>query len=468
MIEKKLYDSRGDRYLGMTAAMTQVPVPTAISAIGEANTLRQNYLYLCRKIFLYLLLLTIKKQKRIMKRKLLSLLVLLMTAATGAWAQGYYDINVNFDSQYNPDFTFFICDIMGPDMPNGTLDLSVDGDLKGSFDVDGGMCSGEISPGLDAGDHTWSAVFYPEGGGDASSDSRDFTIDKANTYINYYGSTSINMGVGESTELDVYFSEYEAGELSYSSSDASVASITKKEYSDNTYIIQANAAGTATITFSFAGNTNYNAADNKTINVTVWPAIDVTANEGDAAGEYWATYYNSVMGYTADANTTVYQAKVNGTTTGVVLTEVASKVIPAGQGVVLKSSSSTITLTPVTTTATYSDNELQGTDAALTTPANAYCLSKETSGSSPRGVGFYTYTLATIPAHKAYLVVDGGPSSARGFLGFGDEDNTTGIGLPEAAVIEGDGPVFDLSGRQVMGQPQKGIYVKNGKKFVIK
>ena len=39
-----------------------------------------------------------------MKRKLLSLLVLLMTAATGAWAQGVdpdYDIDVNFDSRYN-------------------------------------------------------------------------------------------------------------------------------------------------------------------------------------------------------------------------------------------------------------------------------------------------------------------------------------------------------------------------------
>ena len=64
-----------------------------------------------------------------MKRKLLSLLVLLMTAATGAWAEGYYNININFDSVYNPDFTFFICDVMGPDMPSGTLDLWIDNSL---------------------------------------------------------------------------------------------------------------------------------------------------------------------------------------------------------------------------------------------------------------------------------------------------------------------------------------------------
>jgi hypothetical protein len=406
-----------------------------------------------------------------MKRKLLSLLVLLMTVATGAWAEGYYNININFDSVYNPEFTFFMCDVMGPDMPSGTLDLWIDNSYTGSFRVDNGMCSSEIHS-LDAGDHTWYAEFIPDGGGEKSTESRSFTIDQdfAHVYIDDPEQSSIEMGVGESRNFRGHVDGPESSEVNISSSNDNVAKFrasSSYSYGFEGYI-DAVGAGTATITVSFAGNKNYKAAQSKTLTVTVWPAIDVTANEGDAAGEYWATYYNSVMGYTADANTTVYQAKVNGTTTGVVLTEVASKVIPAGQGVVLKSSSSTITLTPVTTTATYSDNELQGTDAALTTPANAYCLSKETSGSSPRGVGFYTYTLATIPAHKAYLVVDGGPSSARGFLGFGDEDNTTGIGLPEAAVIEGDGPVFDLSGRQVMGQPQKGIYVKNGKKFVIK
>ena len=111
-------------------------------------------------------------------------------------------------------------------------------------------------------------------------------------------------------------------------------------------------------------------------------------------------------------------------------------------------------------------NELTGVDVATAAPSNAYCLSKETTGSA-RGVGFYTYE-GTIPAHRAYLVVAGGPSLTRGFLGFGDDDNTTGISLPEAVVIENDGPIYDLSGRRIIGQPQKGIYVKNGKKFVIK
>ena len=194
--------------------------------------------------------------------------------------------------------------------------------------------------------------------------------------------------------------------------------------------------------------------------------INLTANAGDAADEYWATYYDSSEGYRADANTTVYQAAVNGTKTGVVLTEVTGREIPAGKGVILKSTSSTIILTPATTTQTLEGNQLQGVDAATAAPANAYCLSKETTDKA-RGVGFYTFT-GTIPAHRAYLVVTGGPSSARGFLGFGGDGNTTGIQLPEAVIIEGDGPIYDLSGRIITGQPQKGVYVKNGKKVVIK
>ena len=194
--------------------------------------------------------------------------------------------------------------------------------------------------------------------------------------------------------------------------------------------------------------------------------VEVPANsDGAATPSYWATYYNGTTSFTADANTTVYQAAANGTKTGVTLTEVASREIPAGQGVVLKkSSASSITLTPAaSTTADFSGNALQGTDAATAAPANAYCLSNETTGSA-RGVGFYTYS-GSIPAHRAYLVV---AASAREFLGFDGNDNATGIALPEAEVTVGDNPVYDLSGRRVAGQPQKGIYVKNGKKIVIK
>ena len=234
-----------------------------------------------------------------MKQKILMTLALLITAVGGAWAQDYY-INVGFDPYYHPEETHFNCMIMSMEPGagiKGTLELSVDGVSKGSFGVDGEMVFGSIAA-IDAGDHTWSAVFKPEGGGSFNGNG-DFTIDKVHTSISYNGSTSINLGVGESTELDVYVNPAEAGELSYSSSDASVASIIKKEYSYDIYIIQAKAAGTATITFSFAGNKNYDAAkEDLTITVTVEPApIDVTLNEAKTEASFEMQTFDMDVNY---------------------------------------------------------------------------------------------------------------------------------------------------------------------------
>ena len=239
-----------------------------------------------------------------MRNKILMTLALLITAVGGAWAQDDYDIIVDFASNYDRMGTPFQCMIMSPALDpatiKGTLELSVDGEPKGSFYVDGGMAYGSIDA-LDAGDHIWSAKFSPEGGGSFKW-SRSFTIDKLSTSIAYNGSTSINMGVGESTELDVYVNPDGADGLSYSSSDASVASITKKENSNDTYIIQAKAAGTATMTFSFAENTNYKAAEEDiTITVTVLPAepdVDVTINDTKTEASFEMPQYDVTATYT--------------------------------------------------------------------------------------------------------------------------------------------------------------------------
>lgn len=194
-------------------------------------------------------------------------LALLITAVSGAWAQ--YNIHIDFQDQtYNPNETNFLCEIRNEleyeANVKGTLELSVDGALKATIDVDGIMFQGKIEPGVDAGDHTYSAVFKPERGVECMANG-NFTINKASAEIEYNGPTSINLGVGESTELDAKIIDGGEAVLSYSSSDASVVSITK-ELSFR-YNIEAKAAGTATITFSLADK-NYNAED-KTITVTV-------------------------------------------------------------------------------------------------------------------------------------------------------------------------------------------------------
>ena len=190
------------------------------------------------------------------------------------------------------------------------------------------------------------------------------------------------------------------------------------------------------------------------INVTFDTAMK---GNSDGAGSYWATYYNAARSFTADANTTVYQAALSSDKSKVLLTEVPNREIPATKPVILKSSAEVISLTSAATSEALSGNELAGQASAGAAPANAYCLNM--SGST---VGFYAFT-GTIPAYRAYLVISAG---TRSFYGFGDDD-ATAIHAVEAT--NADGPIYDLSGRRVNGQPtKKGIYVRNGQKFIVK
>ncbi len=260
---------------------------------------------------------------------------------------------------------------------------------------------------------------------------------------------------GETLTLTPTFTPSDASikTVTWTTSDASVATVADG-------VVTAKGAGTATITATATNGTPDDTSDDKTATCTVTVSNPtVTANNG-GDGNYWSTFYNATQSFTADANTTVYKAALNGTSS-VTLTEVTD--IAAGQAVILKSTTGTITLTPAaTTTSDFSDNELKG-GTTVTDGNDAYTLSRGSAGTGP--VGFYKFSGATLDGSKAHLEIP--TSAARSFIGFGD-DNTTAIELPALAEDEA-AEWYSLDGRRLSGKPaHKGIYVRNGKKVVIK
>lgn len=193
-----------------------------------------------------------------------------------------------------------------------------------------------------------------------------------------------------------------------------------------------------------------------------WTVDESVSLNSDGEGNYWATYYNNVAGYTADENTTVYTAKVSSDQSKVVLNEVSDKTVPAGNAVVLKSNAATATMTcAVGATGTLADNDLRGSATDTATPDNTYMLVKGSNG-----VGFYHWTEATIPAYRGYITLSSS-AAAREFMGITTDDDSPTAITTTTQTSKDDGYIYDLTGRRMSTTPRRGIYMKNGKKIVI-
>ena len=125
-------------------------------------------------------------------------------------------------------------------------------------------------------------------------------------------------------------------------------------------------------------------------------------------GVYYRTFYDSQVKYALPAGVEAYTAAISGTDLN--LTKIAreGQTIPADNAVIFKSTVSPFNLTPSEAApVSVDDNDLQGSDEAISAPANCYVLSGHSTDNSVTGVGFYQYS-GTIPAHMAYIVYNGG------------------------------------------------------------
>lgn len=208
---------------------------------------------------------------------------------------------------------------------------------------------------------------------------------------------------------------------------------------------------------------------------TIKPSI--TGKEYES--NYWTTFYTSSVGFTIDeaVNAYAYTAEVG---TDNITLHLLGKVIPKQTAVIIVSESETITMSAdaATNVSTVPENNLHGVDVATATSVitselgqgTIFVLGKTTDNDEVL-FGFHKYTGKTMPARKAFLLLNSNNEAlARGISVVFDDDSTTGINAVNRGerIVNSDDAWFDLQGRKIQEPTQRGLYIHNGKKIVVK
>ena len=442
-----------------------------------------------------------------MKRKLLSLLVLLMTAATGAWADSYlYLDNISGDNISGTTATLKCSDSAPVDKPCFSSGYWEDNGYSGDFD-DFKSHFTEITVEVSSYDGTslsclfdgWTSLrtinnigSFPTSNVEDMSDmflgcSSLTTLDLSGWDTgNVENMAGMFQDCSSLTTLLTYGSGWNTGNVTNMSymfdGCSSLTTLTfgsswdtgNVEYMFNMFsgcssLSSLDLSSWDTSSVEDMDQMFYDCSKLTTLNITGWDTSKVTDSEemfdgctnlnksvtlkAGATGEWWATFYD-VCNFQAPSGTQVFKVKLTGNE--IEMTEITDGIVKSGQGVVLKNTSgSSITMTPTISASAddYTGNSLKGTMTEIkTSGANGYYVLNYKAAT---GAGFYklSKTSGTIGANKAYLEYDGG-AGAREFFLF---DETTGI--ESVSVSDGEnGEVYDLQGRRV-SQPAKGLYI---------
>ncbi len=145
--------------------------------------------------------------------------------------------------------------------------------------------------------------------------------------------------------------------------------------------------------------------------------------------------------------------------------------VPAGTGIMLIGNPGDYKI-PHTVSKTYYSNMFVGVLEATTVPETSGDYVNYYLSAGTQGVGFYRVSgSVSLKANRAYLPARKtlpGSASTRGFIGFEFSDGTTALdSAPAATPATAPAVYYNLQGQRV-DKPTKGLYIKNGKKVVIK
>lgn len=197
-------------------------------------------------------------------------------------------------------------------------------------------------------------------------------------------------------------------------------------------------------------------------NVT-FKATDI---DNGAGGTYALATFSAPFATVIPEGVTAYNAiQTPGNNDIIIMSEVSGgSALPAGAGFILSGTAdATVTMVPAT------DEDQVSTAGTLllgsageTATLNAtydYVLGKK-----DEHVAFYRVNSSNnvLPMNRAYLHFTGG-----GVVKMNFNHTTTGIEAVSPAAQQ-DGPIYDLSGRRVSHMSKGGIYIRNGKKILVK
>ncbi|MBP3726562.1 MAG: hypothetical protein J6I60_05025 [Bacteroidaceae bacterium] len=191
--------------------------------------------------------------------------------------------------------------------------------------------------------------------------------------------------------------------------------------------------------------------------------------------KYYSTLYYSDLALTVPEGVEAYTYKVADGQLTVSHTYRAGDVIPAGQGVVVASTTDDTYTFPIALTPGTRDEAsmLCGSDTLYTDSQTDYVyfqLTTPPAGQTDAGVGFWQQTAEgttiTNPAHAAYLKVPA--AMADQLKGFTLDDIITAITTLDSNDNDDAHTWHTLDGRRLPAVPtQPGVYLRNGKKVIV-
>ena len=152
--------------------------------------------------------------------------------------------------------------------------------------------------------------------------------------------------------------------------------------------------------------------------------------------------------------------------TSIALTEITDGIIPANTGVIVGGEAGSYTFSETTSVGTAASELGSTAGEGLDVSGSSdtfYVLSKQNDKAAFAKVTNEDYKV--IPANKAYVCVAAGGAPVLD-IDF-NNGNTTGINAVNGSEVMINSEFYNLNGQRV-AQPTKGLYIVNGKKYIVK